>query len=215
MAGTGNGKFNETKASVPELGVDLNKPAQTFTFVITLCAILFVFAVLFFSYMRLRFRQIYSPRFLLLENKTLNSGATPKRTFFSWVFWSFHTSDEDIYTFAGLDALVFLRFMRMLLKFALCTMPYGLIVLLPINVHGKNNLKDGLDRISMSNIQGNSPHLWAHFVAVWIYSGIIYYLTLKEWEVYVKYRQRYLKKGSGNQFAVLVKDIPEEVKVLK
>lgn len=211
MSGTGNGRFNESKPSIPELGIDLNKPSQVFKFVMALCAIIFVISVLFFSFMRLRFRQIYAPRFLLLENKTLRSNSVPKRSLFSWIIWAFSISDEDIYTFAGLDALVFLRFMRLLLKFALCTMPYGLIILLPINIHGGNNLNDGLDRISMSNVEANSSLLWAHFVAVWIYSIIIYCFSYQEWKVYVRFRQRYLKRGSGNQFALLVREVPDEV----
>ena len=191
---------------------DSNKPASTFNFIIIICAIIFVFAVLFFSYMRLRFKQIYAPRFLLLDNKVLDKGSTPKRNFFSWVYWAFKTSDEDIYAFAGIDALIFLRFMRLMLIFALCTAPYGLIVLLPINFTGNENLVDTFSKMSMSNIENKSNRLWAHWVAVWIYSLVMLFLTYREWKVYIKYRQRYLRRDSGKQFAVLLKELPKEVR---
>jgi len=212
--GMGNGMFNKTRPKLSKIGVDLNNPEQTFKFVMALCAVIFVIAVLFFTFVRLKFRQIYAPRFLLIENKMFGIGNAPKKSLFSWVTSALHTNDEDIYVFAGLDALVFLRFLRLMLKFALCTMPYGLVVLLPLNVIGKNKLPDGLNRLTMSNIPAGSSNLWAHWVAVWLYSLLVFFFCWQEWKVYIKYRQRYLKKGMLHQYAVLVKEIPKEVNVI-
>lgn len=209
--GNGSGMFNKTRPKIPEIGVDLNKPEQTFKFVMALCAIIFILAVAFFTYVRTKFRQIYAPRLLLIENKMFGIGNLPKKSWFSWVTLSFKTKDEDIYVFAGFDALVFIRFLRLMLKFALCTMPYGLIVLLPLNVVGGNKLDDGLNKLSMSNIVHESKHLWAHWVAVWFYSLLVCYFCWSEWKVYIQYRQRYLKKGLHHQFALLVQEIPDEV----
>lgn len=203
-----SGKLNATKSSVSY--IDLNKPAQTFKFVMGLCAIIFVAAVAFFSILRLKFRQIYAPRLLLIENKIFTIGAHTK-SYFAWITLAFTVTDEDIYAFAGIDALVFLRFLRLVLKLALLTLPYGMIVLLPINIYGKNKLSDGLDKLSMSNVSQHSYTIWFHWFAVWLYSLIVYYLTYKEWLVYITFRQRFLKKGTGSQFAILVKNIPSEL----
>lgn len=209
--GIGNGMFNKTRPKIPQLGVDLNKPEQTFKLVMVLCAVIFFIAVAFFSFARTRFRQIYAPRLLLVENKMFGIGNTSKKSIISLVTSALQTKDEDIFIFAGIDSLVFIRFLRLMLKFALCTMPYGLVILLPLNAVGDNNLKDGLNRLSMSNISAKSHHLWAHWLAVWLYSIIVFYLCWKEWKVYIRFRQRFLKKGLGNQFAVLVKELPDEV----
>ena len=209
--GTGNGMFNATRPKISEIGVDLNKPEQTFKFVMVLCSIIFIIAVVFFTLIRRRFRQIYAPRLLLIENKMFGIGNLPKKSSFSWVTLAFSTKDDDLFVFAGFDALVYIRFLRLMLKFALCTMPYGLIVLLPLNAVGENKLPDGLNRLSMSNIVHGSSHLWAHWLAVWLYSLLVCFFCLQEWKVYIKYRQRYLKKGLHHQFSILVKEIPEEV----
>ena len=194
-------------------GVNLNNPTETFKVVMVLCLVIFVVAVLFFSSLRLRFRQIYSPRMLLIENKPFTIGTMP-RSFFSWITPSIMTTDEDVYTFAGIDALVFIRFLKLILKLALFTLPYGMIVLLPININGGNNLVDGLDRLSMSNVKTSSSLLWAHCLAVWLYTFAVIYLTFEEWKVYIKYRQSYLKKGTPNQFVIFLQNIPQEVSSL-
>ena len=196
--------------NVYQIGVDLNKPEQTLKFVMVLCAIIFTIAVVFFTLIRTKFQQIYAPR-LLIENKMFGIGNLPKKLFFSWVTLAFSTKDDDLFVFAGFDALVYIRFLRLMLKFALCTMPYGLIVLLPLNAVGKYELPDGLNRLSMSNIVHGSGHLWAHWLAVWLYSLLVCFFCLQEWKVYIKYRQRYLKKGLHHQFSILVNKIPAEV----
>ena len=190
-------------------GVNLNNPTETFKLVMVLCLFIFVVSVIFFSSLRLRFRQIYSPRMLLIENKPFTVGTMP-RSFFSWITPSIMTTDEDVYTFAGIDALVFIRFLKLILKLALFTLPYGMIVLLPININGGNNLVDGLDRLSMSNVKTSSSLLWAHCLAVWLYTFAVIYLTFEEWKVYIKYRQIYLKKGIPNQFVIFLQNIPQE-----
>jgi len=205
MSGITN--VNKTKSTL--LNVNLNIQSETFKLVTVLCAVIFVGSVLFFSFLRLRF-QIYAPRLLLIENKICTLANLPK-SFFAWVSPAIRATDDDIFTFAGIDALVYVRFLKLVLKLALFTLPYGFIVLLPINVNGGNGLTDGLDKMSMSNVTKSSNALWAHFIAVWLYTLATLYLTYVEWQVYIKYRQRYLKRGSGNQFAVLVRDIPSNM----
>jgi len=64
--------------------VNLNIQSETFKLVTVLCAVIFVGSVLFFSFLRLRFRQIYAPRLLLIENKICTLANLPK-SFFAWV----------------------------------------------------------------------------------------------------------------------------------
>ena len=153
---------------------------------------------------------MYAPRLLLLGTES-----SIKEPLFSWVTSAFSTKDEDIFMLAGMDALVFLRFMRLMLKFAVCSLPYGICVLIPLNVHGGNGLDDGLTKMSMSNVEEKSPYLWAHWVAVYLYSILILVFCLQEWKVYISFRQRHLKKASSSDFAVLVKELPKNVSKLQ
>ena len=165
---------NATKRIIA--GVNLNNPTETFKLVMVLCLTIFVISVIFFSSLRVRFRKIYSPRMLLIENQPFTVANMP-RSFFSWVTPSIMTTDDDVYTFSGIDALVFIRVLKLVLKLALFTLPYGMIVLLPININGGNNLVDGLDHLSMSNVKMGSSLLWAHCLAVWLYTLAVIYLT--------------------------------------
>ena len=188
----------------------INDSTQAFVVVIVICLIIFITAVLFFSTVRTKLRQVYSPRQLLLESKLLPSGKTP-RSFFSWILPAFHATEDDIFHIAGIDAVIYMRFIKLLLKFALVTMPLGIVILLPLNFHGGNDIVPGMERISMSNVSAKSNKLWAHFLAIWTYSLVIFYLTYQEWKTYIKYRQMYLSKGLGKQYALLVQNLPKDM----
>ena len=206
--------FNGTNGTVWTNGTvdkstteSVERPADKIKSVLVLCVIFFVFAILFFTFLRKKNRKVYAPRLLLLGTES-----SIKEPLFSWVTSAFSTKDEDIFMLAGMDALVFLRFMRLMLKFAVCSLPYGICVLIPLNVHGGNGLDDGLTKMSMSNVEEKSSYLWAHWVAVYLYSILILVFCLQEWKVYISYRQRHMKRS--RDFAVLVKELPDNVSEL-
>lgn len=167
-----------------------------------------VVALGLFSFLRPRLKRIYSPRQLLLD-VMFPLGKLP-HSFFAWIIPAFMANDDDVFYYAGIDALVYMRFLRLCVKVSLVMMPYGIAVLLPLNYFGKGNLH-GLDRIAMSNIQSQSSKFWAHVVAAWFYTVIICYLLYEEWKIYIMYRQEDLTSGRGHQYAVLVRDIPVKV----
>ena len=161
-----------------------------------------------FSFLRPRLKQIYSPRQLLLD-VMFPLGKLPN-SFFAWIIPAFMASDDDVFYYTGIDALVYMRFLRLCVKISLVIMPYGIAVLLPLNYFGRGALH-GLDRIAMSNIAPQSSKFWAHVISAWVYTVIICYLLYEEWRVYIIYRQEYLSYGRGHQYAVLIRDIPVKV----
>lgn len=167
-----------------------------------------VVALGLFSFLRPRLKRIYSPRQLLLD-VMFPLGKLPN-SFFAWIIPAFMANDDDVFYYAGIDALVYMRFLRLCVKISLVIMPYGIAVLLPLNYFGHGELH-GLDRIAMSNIIAQSSKFWAHVVAAWFYTVIICYLLYEEWKIYIVYRQEYLTSGRGNQYAVLVRDLPVKV----
>lgn len=189
---------------------NVNYPTDTFIVVIILCLALFIIAIMFFSLLRNKLKRIYSPRLLLMPDKLLPHGKLPS-SLFSWISPAFMISDDDIFNHLGLDALAYLRFLRLLLKAAIFTLPYGIFILIPLNVHGGMKKAEGLDMISMSNVDRQSGKLWAHFLAVWIYSLTLLYMINEEWKIYVLYRQTYMTKKLGKEHVLLVQDIPKEV----
>jgi len=118
--------------------------------------------------------------------------------------------DNDVFEYAGFDALVYIRFLKLCIKISLVILPYGIAVLLPLNIYGGHH-GTGLPKMTMSNLLEDSSMMWAHFIAVWVYSLIICYLLYEEWKVFIVYRQEYLTKGLHHQYAVLVRDLPSRV----
>ena len=181
---------------------------QAFVVVIVICLFIFSTAVLFFSLMRTKLPHVYAPRQLLLESKLLPTESST-RSLFSWILPAFNATEDDIFHIAGIDAVVYMRFIKLMLKFSIITMPLGIVVLLPLNVTGGNDIMPWMERISMSNVSAKSKKLWAHFLAIWTYSLVMFYLTYQEWEIYIKYRQMYLSKGLEKQYALLVQNLPK------
>ena len=87
----GNGTAgNGTAIKVAEDLVE--KPSEKIKSVLVMCAIIFVFAVIFFTFLRKKNRKVFAPRLLLLGTET-----TIKEGLFSWVTAAFTTKDEDIF----------------------------------------------------------------------------------------------------------------------
>ena len=166
--------------------------------------------LLLFSFLRPRLRRVYSPRQLLLD-MMFPLGKLP-HSFFAWVIPAFMANDDDVFYYAGMDALVYMRFLKLCFKISLVIMPYGIAVLIPVNYFGKTKLH-GLDRVALSNIEQQSLKIWAHVIAAWGYTFIIFYLLHEEWKIYIMYRQEYLSQGRGHQYALLVRDLPAKVRL--
>lgn len=189
---------------------NLNEPTKTFVVVLITCLILFLLTMLLFSWLRTRLKRIYSPRLLLMQDQHLPHGKLPS-SWFAWISPAMMAKDDDIFNHLGLDALVYIRFLRLLIKASIFTLPYGIFILIPLNFHGGMHLKETLDRISLSNVRLESPKLWAHLIALWVYSLSFLYIVNEEWKVYVLFRQIYLTKDLKKQHVALVQDVPKEV----
>lgn len=164
--------------------------------------------LLLFSFLRTRLKRVFSPRLLLLDTM-FPLGKIPNSCF-AWIMPAFMTSDDDVFYYAGIDALMYLRFMKLCLKISLVILPYGLAVLLPLNYYGGNKLSE-LEELAMSNLKQGSSKMWAHLLGIWVYTLVMLYLLLEEWKVYSVYRQEHLAKGYQNQYVVLVRDLPGKV----
>lgn len=196
---------NDTEVAKEETSDATNK----FVSSLILNLIIAVVCLVLFCLLRRKHQVIYSPRQLLLETPLPAGKRTP--SIFSWILPAFFVKDNEVFRYAGIDALVHMRFLKLCLKISLVLLPYGIIVLIPVNYFGGGDLQ-GLDRIALSNIEVKSSMVWAHVVAVWIYTLIICYLFHQEWKAFICYRQQFLSQGLAHQYAVLVRDLPAKLK---
>lgn len=176
--------------------------------------------IIAFSVIRRRFKHIYLSNFIIHTTKLLSELSETQvqiwnrlhlsDSVFSWLIPCFKISDEDVFHLVGIDIFVYLRFVRLCLKFFLFILPYGLLILLPLNIHGKAKL-EGMSSLTMGNIELKSDIYWAHVFGVWAYSFIIYFLLYREWQTFTHYRQEHLRNGYEEQYSILVTDLPAHV----
>lgn len=176
---------------------------------------LLLVTLLIFSLVRNKFPRVYTPR-LLLNGLDSSIGKLPNNLL-GWLVPALRVKDEEILRYLGLDALMFLRLLRLCFKFGIIILPYGLIVVLPVNYHGGISDTDptyeGLDSLTMGNVKAMSSVLWVHFIGVWMYTFVILYFLYREYVAYQRFRQQSLCNGEKyhHRYLVMLQEIPTEL----
>lgn len=100
------------------------------------------FAIFFTAYLVAHWRnwlpKVFASRKFLYPKRTLPHETPPhRRHLFSWLVDSWSVGDKEILRYYGLDALLFLRSLRLQsLVILLCSL-YGICVILPVNMMGE------------------------------------------------------------------------------
>ena len=176
---------------------------------------LLLISLIIFSLLRNKFPRIYTPR-LILNGLNSSIGILPNNLL-GWLVPAFRVKDEELLGYLGLDALMFLRLLRLGFIFGILILPYGLIVTLPVNYHGGVSDTDhavvGLDRLTLGNVKARSSLLWVHCIGVWMYTLLILYLLYREYVAYQRFRQESLCNGDKyhHRYLVMLQEIPKEV----
>lgn len=178
--------------------------------------IFLLLTLVLFSLLRNKFPRVYTPR-LLLNGLDYSITKLPNNLL-GWIVPALRLKDEQILRYLGLDALMFLRLLRMCFMFGLIILPYGLIVTVPLNYEGGNSKNDPdidtLNRLTLGNVEAKSDFLWAHFIGVWMYTIVILYFMHREYVAYQRFRQQCLCNGEKyhHRYLVMLQDIPKEVR---
>eukprot|EP00897_Mesotaenium_endlicherianum_P009632 jgi/Mesen1/8698/ME000052S08130 len=153
------------------------------------------------------------------------SGPPPKsRRPWQWLTEVFTTKEDALVSFSGLDAAVYLKFLRTCCFILLWALLYCLPVLLPLCIsddfysRSKAQQTDpdkevsfsDFDKLSMGNITPQSKRLWAFCIgAYWVTLGALYILFRTYIDV-VRLRAKYrdASDSRAESMAVLVRDIP-------
>ncbi|KNC82610.1 hypothetical protein SARC_05107 [Sphaeroforma arctica JP610] len=188
-------------------GDDIQNPSlAAFITALVFNTVLSAIFLCWFYFWRPRSPKVYVPRQLSIVTKDV-----PKLpyTHFSWLpmFWKF--GDDDILSAAGLDAMMIYRVVKMFAVIFLCFFPYGVIVLIPLNVSGGKGLIE-LDALTLGNIDDGSAKMIAHAISVLLFTVIVMILMHREYKYYVLRRQRAFLLKDDHCHSALVKDIPKE-----
>ncbi|KAL0946485.1 hypothetical protein HGRIS_012702 [Hohenbuehelia grisea] len=194
---------------------DTNSAATAFVTALVTNAALLTVEVGIFLILKTRLYRIYSPRTYLPppDKRADKLPSGPWR----WIPAVINSPLPDIIHKNGLDAYMFMRYLRMLmitfLIFTVITFP----IIMPIDAVGINTGREGLDRITWSNL-ADSPEqtrFAAHVVTAYILTFIVIYMIRREMLHFVHMRHQFLLSKSHSRLpqarTVLVTAIPDEL----
>lgn len=168
-------------------------------------------AFLVFCILRTKWSKLYQHKRL-----ASNSSSSPvlRDSTFLWLIDLFKVTDEQILECAGLDAVVFLGFFKMAMKFLASSAFFGMTVVVPVKVVFSPN-ENPYGNISM--IHPGTKHdvvdlykhkqkestldttwLWSYVAFTYFFSALAWYFLAQETYRITKIRQKYL----GNQSTV-------------
>ncbi|XP_020530029.1 CSC1-like protein RXW8 isoform X2 [Amborella trichopoda] len=137
----------------------------------------------------------------------------------SWIVKAWESSEEEILSIAGLDAVVFLRILVFSIRIFSVAAIICMCFVLPLNYHGqslhrfyfKHIPSESLDVFTIANVKEGSKWLWVHCVALYIITCSACILLYFEYKSIAKMRLAHLIGSPPNpsHFTVLVRAIPK------
>ncbi|KNC53885.1 early responsive to dehydration protein [Thecamonas trahens ATCC 50062] len=174
-----------------------------------------VICLIAFSVVRKKFPTVYDPRRRLLGVDPNVLAATPPLTesLFGWIFQVLRMEDSVMLESVGLDGVMYIKFLETATKFFCAACVVGLGILMPINFSAdppEDKKQQGLDKASMANVDPNQKNLlWAHTLAVWFFTLLLFYFLNKMYKFYYAQRIKFLVARRPEWYSVLVQDVPE------
>ncbi|KAL0089219.1 hypothetical protein F4703DRAFT_1940730 [Phycomyces blakesleeanus] len=177
-----------------------------------------------FSWVRPRHSLVYAPKakFSSAEKRppVLGSG------WFAWLKPVFSTSDSFLLERIGCDAVLYLRFLRLLRRMTGFMAFVGLCVLLPINIVATKNTGDwppapGLDFLSISGINYLNGKLsanpdtrwyWSPAAATWLFSLVIGWAMYRASCDYIDMRQKFFRNTDTSHKSLMIGNVPEAMR---
>ncbi|KAF9583591.1 hypothetical protein BGW38_009093 [Lunasporangiospora selenospora] len=154
---------------------------------------------------------LYSPRCRLKVNPT----PPMSLKFLGWIIPTIMIPEEFYISNVGLDAVMFLRFLRMCLHFCVFNAIFVGVILLPIHYYGGNNLSE-VPRMSIANVKDNSDVLWAHVFLTYMVSISWMFLLFKNFWQWMDLRREYtlqrIRQGEIAERSIFVSRLPAHLR---
>ncbi|CAG8646359.1 22709_t:CDS:2, partial [Gigaspora margarita] len=163
-------------------------------------------------------RRQKSLQYLYTARTKLSKNASPPIPpgLFSWIKHTILLDDNFYLKSVGLDALMYIRFLRMSFQFVLFNAFVVGIILAPTNYFA-GGTSDGVEALSINNIpQNKTKTLWAHMICTYIVSFSWMYLLYKNYYDYmILHRDHLLKKVETDSITartVMVSRLPHDLR---
>ncbi|TFK25546.1 DUF221-domain-containing protein [Coprinopsis marcescibilis] len=200
--------------------IDPNKASQNNSTKAFLTALVVNFGLLFvevgaFIILKQKLWRIYSPRAYLPppDKRAQELPSGPWR----WIPALIKTPSKDIIQKNGLDAYMFIRFIKLLSKIFFVFTILTFAVIIPVDVVNIKSELEGVKKISWTNIVDpkDQQRFAAHVIVVYILTGFVIYLIYREMVHFVQLRHQFLLSHSHSRLAqsrtVLVTSVPDEL----
>jgi hypothetical protein len=144
-----------------------------------------------------------------------------------WIKIIYNTTHSTVEIEAGLDALIFLKFLEMCFTLLCSILLLMLLVVIPVNYIAAGRKASNSTEIagfgissfayfSISNVDNGSNLLWVHLACAYIVSGLTYYRLFKTYEFYIYWASyRLLNPISPlndlKNRTILIKYLPDEL----
>ncbi|KAF3447485.1 hypothetical protein FNV43_RR12671 [Rhamnella rubrinervis] len=132
----------------------------------------------------------------------------------SWILKAWETTEEEILSIGGMDAVVFLRITVFSIRVFSISAIVCCFIVLPVNYYGRMSHQqipsESLESFTILNVQEGSKWLWCHCVALYIITCSACTLLYFEYKSITKMRLIHLTESPPNpsHFTVLVRAIP-------
>lgn len=133
----------------------------------------------------------------------------------SWIVKAWETTENEILSIGGLDAVVFQRILVFSIRVFSIASVTCLFLVLPVNYYGqemkhKHIHAESLNVFTIANVKEGSRWLWAHCLALYIISCSACVLLYFEYKSITKMRLAHITKSPPNpsHFTILVRSIP-------
>ncbi|KAK7455300.1 phosphate metabolism protein 7 [Stygiomarasmius scandens] len=169
-----------------------------------------------FLVMKSNMERIFSPR-TYLPPPDKRSKPLPKGLW-RWLPAVLMSPSEDIIHKNGLDAYMFLRYIKLLIKIFFVFTILTFAVVVPVNFVGRNDAPSNLERITWTNLAEtaeNQPRFFAHVFVVYVLTFYVIYEIRSEMSHFTYMRHQFLLSPSHSAHAqartVLLTSVPDEI----
>lgn len=146
----------------------------------------------------------------------------PTGKFLGWVVPLLSIDEETVLRCAGVDGVIYLRFMSLGIQVFGMFILVGFGLLLPVNL-SCSKWEDGEDsskyydlnlfmQCTLSNVPARDKRLWFHLGASYVLTFVTMHFLSKECRAYTKLRHRFLASNAVHLRTILVERIPRELR---
>jgi len=212
MANAHNDTDHQQLVSDLKPATDLNIAAVLATAKLNL--VVFVVLMTIFETLRVKIPSIYDGRRNHIGFLRSRKRLSPMP--FSWVRSVTKVPWTDIRSHGGLDAYMFLRFIRLCGRVTSVFTFWAVLVLFPVYATGGNQAV-GFYHLSMANVAQASYRLWVPTIFMYILTAYTLYIMDEEFKHFVKLRMNFLAKGDldvdpQQRYSLLVEQIPNSLR---